>query len=186
MGTAGFPFVFLKNVLLIGLRASGKTSVGNILARATSRRCVDLDNITASLLSCSSAAEALSTHGEAAFRAAEFEALKRSLEESHSVISAGGGTPTAPGAAEHIIAQAVEQDLRVFYLCATVETLSRRLAATDLSTRPSLTGAGVLQEIAALHRKRHDLYVSLADEVIEVDGLTPEQVAAAIAASLAD
>jgi hypothetical protein len=37
-----------------------------------------------------------------------------------------------------------------------------------------------------LHRQRHELYMSLADEVVHVDQLTPAQVAAAIAASLAE
>jgi shikimate kinase len=59
----------------------------------------------------------------------------------------------------------------LLYLRASPETLRARLAATDLSARPSLTGADVLDEIATLFARRDPLYRALASAVLEIDGL---------------
>ena len=65
----------------------------------------------------------------------------------------------------------------IVYLRATPSTLARRLGQTDLSTRPSLTGKGVLEEIDAIYQQRDEPYLALASRVIDVDFLTPAQTA---------
>ncbi len=174
------------NVLLIGLRGSGKSSVAQLVAKSTSLGAVDLDDLTAAHLSSPTAAAALTSHGQPAFRAAEVAVLADRLTQDNQVIAAGGGTPTAPGAAQLIAASSIASDLRVFYLRATPTVLHERLKKTDLSTRPSLTGLGVLEEIETLFKHRDSLYTTLADEVVSVESKTIEQTAAHIVAALAE
>lgn len=154
-------------IYLLGLRGSGKSTLGRALASGQRALFVDLDDVTASLLKCSTPAEALNKHGQAAFRAAELKALGSPGVARAKVVALGGGTPTAPGAPDALR----KSGATLVYLRAGPDTLRARLAATDLASRPSLTGADVLAEIEALFERRDPIYLALADEVIEVDGL---------------
>ena len=172
------------NVLLIGLRGSGKSSVAQLVAQSTLLTAIDIDVLTAQYLKTPTVSKALKIHGQPAFRAAEAEVLSDLLMRDGQIIASGGGTPTAPGAAELIAASSIASDLRVFYLRASSQTLQNRLKSTDLFSRPSLTGLGVLEEIQTLLNQRDALYTKLADEIITVDQLTIEQTAAHIVALL--
>jgi shikimate kinase len=169
------------NLILIGLRGSGKTTVGGLLAARLGRPFVDLDDAVAVALNARSAGEAWRARGEAAFRSAEVTALRDALRVPERVLSLGGGTPTASGAVELLNAERASGRVRIVYLAASPAVLRQRLAGTDLASRPSLTGAGVLGEIDAVHAARDGLYRSLADAVIDTAG----QDAAAIAEHLA-
>jgi len=161
-----------RSVVLLGLRGSGKSTVGAALAPRLGVPFVDLDDRTPALLSETGCADALAKHGEPAFRAAEHDALERVLSEPGPIVLAlGGGTPTAPGAAGLLRGA----DALLVYLRARPETLRDRLARTDLDGRPSLTGAGTLEEISALFEARDPLYADLAT-VIETDNATEEQL----------
>lgn len=154
-------------VYLLGLRGSGKSTLGQSLASKLRVLFVDLDDVTASLLKCATPAEALNKHGPAAFRAAELKALGSPGVARAKVVALGGGTPTAPGAPDALR----KSNATLVYLRANPDTLRGRLAATDLASRPSLTGADVLAEMDAVFERRDPVYLALADEVIEVDGV---------------
>jgi len=172
-------------LILIGLRGSGKTTVGRLVAerRGEPGSFVDLDDLVAEagaplLGHATTVGEVLCTQGEATFRALEFATLRLACAHRPGVLSLGGGTPTHPPSF------ALLKDLTetsspasIVYLRATPSTLARRLGLTDLSTRPSLTGKGVLEEIDTLYQQRDELYITLATRVIDVDFLTPDQAA---------
>jgi shikimate kinase len=166
------------HVVLMGLRASGKSTLGRALADVLRRFFVDLDDVTAIELDVKSPAEGLQKFGEPAFRAAEVRALAKVLGRNDRVIALGGGTPTAPGAREMLAKEQDAGKALLVYLRASAETLRARLDATDLSTRPALLGSDPLLEIEALLERRDAAYVALADETIEVDDLTSEDVLA--------
>ena len=166
------------NVVLIGLRGSGKTTVGRIVAQTLGHDFVDLDDLTPAALNEKSAADAWRKHGEQAFRAKEASALLRMLgERVRVVIAAGGGTPTAPGAPEMLRLERAARRTVVVYLSCRPETMRARLSQTDVTTRPSLTGADPLDEIEAVLGQRDALYRGLADHVVETDDMNAEQVA---------
>lgn len=168
------------NLVLMGLRASGKTTLGRLAADALGWAFVDLDDRTAALLGAASPAAALTEAGEAAFRAAEVNALRATLADAHQVVALGGGTPTAPGASE-LLGQAQHSGAgRVVYLHLDPQRLAQRLARTDLGARPSLTGRGVIAEIDELYAARDGLYRRLADAIINPADLTIDQTLAAL------
>ena len=172
------------NVALIGLRGSGKSSVGALLAAALGRPFVDLDDVTCALLDAPTVAEAWQTRGVAAFRLAESAALRQVLAKPGQIISLGGGTPTAPGAADTLRAATRDGAAVVIYLRASSEVLRDRLAACDPDLRPPLTGSDPLSEIEIVLARRDPLYLSLCDHVIETADLSPKQVADYIASLL--
>ena len=163
-------------IYLLGLRGSGKSTVGPLVAASLSTAFVDLDDITPGILGHATAADALRAHGLPAFRAAERLALDDPRVLAAGVIALGGGTPTHPPCEAELRRRASLGD-RLIYLRATPATLRERLASTNLAARPSLTGAGVLDEIESLWAQRDPLYQSLATTIIEVDGLSDRLVA---------
>jgi shikimate kinase len=171
----------VPNAVLIGLRGSGKSSVGAVLAELRICPFIDLDDVTCSLLDAPTVAEAWQLRGVAAFRLAETAALRSVLRTGGQVISLGGGTPTAPGAADLLRVAARDRTAVIIYLRAPAEVLRDRLAASDPALRPPLIGTDPLAEIDIVLARRDPLYLSLADHIIETRALTPDQIARKVA-----
>ncbi len=81
------------NVLLIGPRGCGKSSVGVLLAGRLEIPFRDLDDIVLGSFEQASVTEVWAMCGESAWREAEVNSLKDSLGEAASVIALGGGVP---------------------------------------------------------------------------------------------
>ena len=168
-----------RTVLLMGLRGSGKSTLGRRLAAALGRVFVDLDDVTVERLGCKTMTEVWRRVGESGFREAEAAALAEVLELDGQIIALGGGTPTAAGT-HAAITDAVQQGAEVIYLRAAPETLRVRLEASDIDDRPSLTGASTLDEIETVFSQRDALYVSLATVVLNTDDLDEVAVLASL------
>lgn len=174
-------------LVLMGLRGSGKSTLGGRLALEHGLRFIDLDERTPAVLGARTVAEAWARFGEPAFREAEVRALKAAIAEDPGVLALGGGTPTAPGAAEIIRGlKGQVGTVRVVYLRASAAVLGARLRASGMAGRPSLTGADPIGEVAAVLAARDPLYVSLADVVVDVGGVSEQESLADLAALLAD
>lgn len=171
------------SLVLMGLRGSGKSTVGRDLAERSGRRFIDLDDETRHYLGPGSLAEIIERVGLERFRQAEYRALVNQafpMSAAGPIVALGGGTPTMPMAADYLRAARSRGFGRVIYLRAEPGTLRERLASADNRDRPSLTGAGVVEEIEHLFSERDPLYTSLADEVVTVDGLTLDDVSGAL------
>ncbi|MAY74339.1 MAG: shikimate kinase [Phycisphaerae bacterium] len=162
-----------RHLILMGLRASGKSTIGRVIARRIGVGFVDLDQVTFRLMRVKSAAEGINLHGIDAFRSAESRALTETLNSPPSVLALGGGTPTAPGAASSLR----HTDATTIYFRAQPDVLAARLAKTDLASRPSLTGRGAVEEVGELFRDRDPLYASLSSLTLDVDELSIDDAA---------
>ena len=84
------------------------------------------------------------------------------------MLALGGGTPTAPGAADILRAASKSGGARVVYLRCEPDELRARLDAVGVGPdRPSLTGADPRDEIEAVFVRRDPLYTDLADAIVE-------------------
>ncbi|MCK4872193.1 MAG: shikimate kinase [Phycisphaerales bacterium] len=164
------------NIALIGLRGSGKTTIGRELAEQLWCDFVDLDDLALARFAESTVSDVWSAHGEAAWREAEVEALGDVLGRSDDVIALGGGAPMIPQAREMLTTSQMADEIKIVYLKAGEATLRSRLEA-EPGDRPSLTDAGTIDEIAAILRKRDPVYQDLADQVLDVDVLSPVEAA---------
>lgn len=171
-------------IVLIGLRGSGKSTLGPRLAERLGVRFVDLDERTAALLGSATPGEALRAHSIDRFRSAESEALRATLDEGVGVLALGGGTPTAPGAADLLRDRARQGHVQMLYLHATPSLLAHRITASGAPERPSLTGADPAAEVGTLYAQRDPLYRELAQGVLHTDGVS-EDAALAMAAAWA-
>ena len=166
--------------VLIGLRGSGKTTLGRLLAARRSVEFVDLDDRTVASSGHSSVSALFRALGEPAFREAERAALERALAHdapSGAVIALGGGTPTAPGARELLERARAEGRIRVVLLEAPPAVLGARLSIAP-GDRPLLMGANFAEEAALLADRRMPLYRTLADAVVSTASGTADGLAA--------
>ncbi|MGV6813384.1 MAG: shikimate kinase [Phycisphaerales bacterium] len=170
------------NLILIGLRASGKSTLGAQLATTLDRPFIDLDDELSSMLGCSGPGQAIEEHGIDAFRNAEAKALEVVLQKSNQIIALGGGTPTAPGCSDILTAHQTTGTAHIIYLRANPQTLRDRLETTNNTDRPALVGKTPIDEVQTLFDQRDDLYQPLAESTIHTDGLNEETVLAALLA----
>lgn len=171
------------HIVLLGLRAAGKTTLAQALAARLDRRAVDLDERTLARSGAASIRAAFESLGEARFRALERAALAEALAESEPLVLAlGGGTPTAPGAAELLASVRAERRAYLVFLDPPLATMQDRLCS-HAGDRPSLTGRGVVEEIAELAARRRPLYAALADLVLR-EPLETEALAAEVERAL--
>ncbi|MBL8990858.1 MAG: hypothetical protein JNJ48_04680 [Phycisphaerae bacterium] len=175
------------SVILMGLRCSGKSTLGPLLAARRGARFIELDDETARLSGHPSAGAALGALGESEFRRIEARALASIVDGLASgptaVVALGGGTPTAPGAPEHL-ARAKAAGAVVLYLFAPAEVLAARWL-TAPGDRPALTGLSAAEEVRSLLAQRHELYQSLADFTVISRHQSPEDSVRGLADALA-
>ena len=166
------------NIVLIGYRGSGKTSVGRAVAQRLGRPFVDTDALIEERAGCR-IAEIFANEGEAAFRIREAAVVREVAAVDGQVISVGGGAVLSAANIEVLRAGG-----RTVWLEAPAETLWERIRGdgSSAANRPDLTVAGGLEEVRTLLAQREPLYRSAADEVVEtarrsVDAIADEVVA---------
>lgn len=158
-------------ITLIGMPASGKTTVGTLLAEALGCPFWDLDALVERKAGKSIPA-IFAEDGEAAFRQIEARLLKETVAKYASspadtpsaVLALGGGSVALPGAVKLLR----EQSLCV-YLRTSLDTLAGRLAA-ETTPRPLFASHSPEDLLAA----RAPLYEAAAPIVLDTDGATPE------------
>jgi shikimate kinase len=149
-----------RNIVLIGMRASGKTTLGRELALRLGRPFTDLDDEVAAL--CGRPAdELLAQDGERAFRAVEARVLRSAAALRGHVIATGGGAVLHGEAFAALAATGT-----VVWLSADPGTL---LARGARAPRPALTGRGPAGEVAELLSQREPLYRAAAQIVVRSD-----------------
>ena len=166
-------------IVLMGLRGSGKTTLGKRLGTDLGRPFVDLDDRTAAALGHPTPGEALREHGIEKFRHAESAALRAALSEAGIVLALGGGTPTASGASDLLRERKAGGSTHIMYLRAEPGELAARLTKPGAPDRPALLGADPISEIQTLFAQRDPLYMDLSDAVLHV-GATDERSAYAM------
>jgi shikimate kinase len=165
------------NIVLIGYRGSGKSSIGKRLASNLWMGFVDTDTLIVERAG-KSIREIFEAEGEAGFRQREAEVIAEVAARDNHVIAAGGGAILR---AENVAA--MKKNGKVVWLKATPEVLYQHIQADaqTTATRPNLTAAGGLEEVKMVLEKRTPLYEAAADVCFEVTYLTVEDAAARLA-----
>jgi shikimate kinase len=162
------------NIVLMGYRGSGKTTVGRKMAEHLWRDFTDTDALVCKRFAGRTIREIWETEGEVAFRQAECEVVEQVLRTDNQVISLGGGSVMQPAARAAIGSAA---DAVRIYLKCDPQVLLKRIEAdkTSGATRPALSPAGgTLDEIQRILAEREPVYESLADKVFDVTHVTPD------------
>ena len=150
-----------RHLVLVGMMATGKTTIGRAVARRTGRPFVDSDAQIEAQTGLT-VREIFEREGEPAFRRLEADALADALAiEQPAVIAAAGGVVLSP----HNRAR-LKHAGTVVWLRADPRTLARRVRPDD--HRP-LLGDDPLDVLTRLAAERRHLYEEVADHVVDVD-----------------
>ena len=155
-----------RPIAIVGMRAAGKTSLGRSLSETNGNTFIDTDQRFVE--KHGPIADFVAKHGWPAFRAEEERIIIHYLQPGN-IIATGGGAIES-GATR----SALGDRAFVIWVRAKIEFLRARLAHDQ--KRPSITGAPVTAEIAAVLAKREPHYSALANLIVESDQSRPEQL----------
>ena len=155
-------------VVLIGYMASGKSTLGRILAKKLSYEFIDLDDFIENNEK-SAISDIFKWKGEIHFRKLETHYLNELLNsKSNLVLSLGGGTPCYSNNME-LVLQA--KNVKSFYLKVSIPTLIARLK-NEKSKRPLVAHIKtdvMLAEFIGKHLFERSQFYNLADVTITTD-----------------
>lgn len=153
-----------QNIVLIGMPACGKTTVGQLLSQTLGRELIDTDEEITRAVGMTPG-DYITKYGEAAFRKVEAEVIRDKIAPMSGVIVATGG-----GAV--LDAQNVKRLKRNGVLCFLDRPLNSLQATKDrpLSADPKL--------LRRRYEERYDIYCSAADVRLPIDeNETPDATA---------
>lgn len=163
----------VSNLILIGMPASGKSTLGVQLAKWLSKDFIDTDLLVQARAGTSMQAFQ-DRHGLEAYLRLECETVA-SLACENCVIATGGSAVYCDDAMRHLKTIA-----RILFLDVPLETIRQRIgdyAQRGVVIRPGMT-------LDDLYAERRPLYLRYADQVVDCRGKTQDQVLAGIRAAL--
>ena len=162
-----------KNLVLLGMMAVGKTTLGKIVAKKQELKFIDID---ASIEKKNSMTikEIFKKKGEKFFRMEEENEILKSLEKNNCVIALGGGAFMNKTVRENILKNAIS-----IWLNVDIKTLNQRVKWNQ--KRPLLKEENNQKKITELYAERKDIY-KLANHQIACDKLSKMNIAEKIIA----
>ena len=164
------------NIILIGYRAAGKSTVGKTLAERLDKKFVDTDEVLKERHGVS-ITDMVKAHGWSYFRAHEKRLIEDVSREDHLVIAPGGGVVLDE---ENVMA--LKKNGFLIWLKAELEVLTRRMDQDPqtVTNRPPLTGKGALEELRDVMAYRIPYYEKAMDTKIDTSTMGVQAVVEAV------
>lgn len=143
-----------KNIVLIGMPGSGKTSIGQILANKMDREFWDIDQYIEKLQDKN--ISEIFESGERKFRKIEMETVKTISEKQGIVISTGGGVVKFPENIYHLKKNGI-----IIFIDRNVDDI---ISDVEIKTRPLLKDG--TDKVYSLYKERYVLYRGYADSIV--------------------
>jgi shikimate kinase len=159
-----------KNIVLIGMRGSGKTTIAAILAGRLHREMIPMDALIVY------EAEMIIPHivekyGWERFRKIEAQVTQKVARLQSIINATGGGVILNPENVKALRATGI-----VFWLDVSVDNILQRIGEDP--NRPSLTGrTSRRDDVVATLAEREELYRNTAHHILDTNGKSQEQIA---------
>jgi shikimate kinase len=162
------------NIILIGMRGSGKTSVGKMIASCLNYQLLDMDEEIIEKTG-KKIPEIIKQYGWDRFRDLEEEIAKELAKEKQKVIATGGGVILRKQNIINLKRKGV-----IIWLTAKIDTLVKRIGHDP--NRPLLTkkASSFKEDLKLTFKKRARLYQNSADYVIDTENKSIEEVTGVI------
>ncbi len=155
-------------IALIGLRGSGKSTLGKLLGAKLAVPFIELDR-EIEKTSGMALGEIFEMFGQPTFRRFERTALDTAIDKHpRFVLATGGSLVTEPGTFERLLTSCVT----IWVRAKPDEHMSRVIEQGDL--RPMADNKRAMSDLVSILKSREPLYAK-ADYVLETAGKTPEQ-----------
>ena len=168
------------NIILIGFRCAGKTTVGQRLAERIKAEFIDCDEYIEKKTNLT-IREIFDLCGESYFRMLEGDAIKEVCRLDGRVIATGGGAALRYKNIHNLKSNGV-----VFFLDVGPEEATKRIEADpkSRSRRPALTQKDLGSEVREQVGLRRGYYLKSADFTVRTDQRNAEDVVVEIVARL--
>ncbi len=163
----------MRNIILIGMAASGKSTIGKELAKRLGLAFVDTDALIEAWWGAP-LQDVVDHLGQEAFVRAEADQITRLFVEC-CVIATGGSVVYSEAAMDHLASLG-----HIVHLWASFDSIAKRLR--NPLSRGLAIGPG--QSIEELYAERSPLYARFAQLTVDTDMLTPEETCARIEGAL--
>ena len=157
------------NIVLIGMRGSGKTAVGKLLAEKLGKQFIEMDELITERVGLS-IPEIVRKYGWEKFREVEEEITCEVARLDNVVNATGGGVVTREKNVREL-----EKKGELVWLKASLDTLISRVG--DDPSRPSLTGRSLREDMETVLAERSPIYERASDFMIDTEGKTAQEVA---------
>jgi shikimate kinase len=170
------------NIVLIGYRCAGKSSVGKKLASRLQKRFVDTDDLLEQRQQAS-ICDMVRTRGWGYFREVEKEVIQEISSEDHLVIAAGGGVVL-----DRENVAALKKNGLMVWLKADRQVLHNRMIQDPrtLVQRPSLTEKGALEELDEVMASRAPFYEAAMEVQLDTSAMDEKTVVESVLSILRD
>jgi len=156
-----------KNLVLLGMMAVGKTTLGKIVAKKQELKFIDID-VNIEKKNSMTIKEIFKKKGEKFFRMEEEKEVLKSLEKNNCIIALGGGAFMNKTVRENILKNAIS-----IWLSVDIKTLNQRIKWNR--KRPLLKEENNQKKITELYAERKNIY-KLANHQIACDKLSKENI----------
>ncbi|MDR4508004.1 MAG: shikimate kinase [Candidatus Brocadiaceae bacterium] len=161
------------NIILVGFRGTGKTTIGKILAQRLHKKFVDSDE-RIERESGKTIKDIFAENGEKYFRKVETQIIKELSLLDDVIISTGGGVILKE---ENV--KLLKKNGIIIFLHADADILYKRIRndSETQQNRPKLTEHGEFEEISYLIAYRWQFYDRAADFILETTHISANQAA---------
>ncbi len=165
-----------NSIALIGFMATGKTTIGNLLANklGDDYKFVETDEMIIEEAG-KSIPEIFKDDGEIRFREYEISACEKASKLKNVVISCGGGVVL-----NKINIDYLKQNCHIVLLKASAEEIFKRAMKDGPETRPVIDKEDPKAEISRVLEFREPFYNAAAEIIIDTTGKSEESIASEI------
>ena len=157
-----------KNLVLLGMMAVGKSTLGKIVAKKQNLEFIDIDQIIEKKNEMT-IGEFFEKKGEKSFRLDEEKEVLKSLEKNSCVIALGGGAFINKNIRLNVLQKSIS-----IWLDVNIKILNKRVKWTK--KRPLLNKVDINKKMKDLYSKRKNIY-KLANYKITCDNLDKHRIA---------
>ncbi|NMB06986.1 MAG: shikimate kinase [Tissierellia bacterium] len=162
----------MKNIVLIGMSGSGKSTVGKYIADKLNKTFLDTDDIIVSNTG-KNIEYIFDNYGEGYFRELEKLVINSLSRKEDIIISTGGGIVLNPTNIEILKRKGI-----IFFLNGSIDTLYQNVKKSKASKeqRPLLREGDLKIKLEEIYNIRKSLYFNSGDYIISVDNRTVEEI----------
>ncbi len=161
----------MKNIILIGMTGTGKTTIAKKLSTELNGEFIDIDKIIETKYNMS-IENIFSKEGEQSFREKESNIINNlKIFDKLNIISTGGGI------VKNIDNIKVLKDIGIIFLLeGSIDAIIKNLKNDNINSRPLLKNKDLRETLKNMHDERYENYLNSSNYIINIDNKSIDEI----------